>query len=63
MVGAEHIEGPHDTLYYSKDLQNPNQELQDYFNPSFEVNIQRLKNQSQNLKQPPPSTGKGGYSK
>ena len=51
MAGAEHTDEPHDTLYYSKDLQNPNQALQDYFNPSFEVNIQRLKNQTQNLKE------------
>ena len=29
MVGAEHIEEPHATLYYREDLQNPNQELQD----------------------------------
>ena len=32
MVGIEHTEDQHAVLYYSKDLQDPNQELKDKFN-------------------------------
>jgi len=68
MVGAEHIEEPHATLYYRKDLQNPNQELQDYFkqNP-FETQIQQMQNKMQNMTEvpttkssTPSSTRRGG---
>ena len=54
MVGAEHTEEPHATLYYSKDLQNLNISSTPLnFNvKELTVNTQRLKNQSQNLKAP-----------
>ena len=54
MVGAEHTEEPHATLYYSKDLQNLNISSTPLnFNvKGLTVNTQRLKNQSQNLKAP-----------
>ena len=60
MVGAEHTEEPHATLYYSKDLQNLNISSTPLnFNvKELTVNTQRLKNQSQNLKAP---EVKGGF--
>ena len=58
MVGVEHIEEPHATLYYREDLQNPNQELQDYFNPTFDSNREELKKMDNNLKAP---EVKGGF--
>ena len=69
MVGAEHIEEPHATLYYREDLQNPNQELQDYFNQNpFEIQMQQMRNQIQNMTEAPvarssspSSTGGGGF--
>ena len=46
MVGIEHTEESHSTLYYSKDLQDPNQGIKDMFtfNPSI-PSISDLKNQ------------------
>ena len=59
MVGAEHTEEPHATLYYSKDLQNLNISSTPLnFNvKELTVNTQRLKNQSQNLKAPEAKVG------
>ena len=54
MVGAEHIEEPHATLYYREDLQNPNQELQDYFNQNpFETQMQQIMDKTQNMTEAP----------
>jgi len=50
MVGAEHTEEPHATLYYSK---NPNT-----FNPTFDSNREELKKMDNNLKAP---EVKGGF--
>ena len=69
MIGAEHIEEPHATLYYRKDLQNPNQELQDYFNQNpFETQMQQIMDKAQNMTEAPAarssspsSTGGGGF--
>ena len=42
MVGAQHISGPHELLFYSKDLQNQNQEIEDFMNQNlFEIQIQQ----------------------
>ena len=68
MIGAEHIEEPHATLYYREDLQNPNQELQDYFNQNpFETQMQQIMDKAQNMTEAPvaksstpSSTGGGG---
>ena len=35
MVGPTHTEEPHANLFYSKDLQDPNQELKDKYTPDF----------------------------
>jgi hypothetical protein len=43
MVGIEHTEESHSTLYYSKDLQDPNQGIKDMF--TFNPSISDLKNQ------------------
>ena len=50
MVGAEHTEEPHATLYYSKDLNT--------FNPTFDSNRKELKEITNNLKAP---EVKGGF--
>jgi len=50
MVGAEHTEEPHATLYYSKDLNT--------FNPTFDSNRKELKQSTNNLKAP---EVKGGF--
>ena len=68
MVGPQHIEEPHATLYYREDLQNPNQELQDYFNQNpFETQMQQIMDKAQNMTEAPvaksstpSSTGGGG---
>ena len=47
MVGAEHTEEPHATLYYREDLQDPNQPIKDYLDQTlFETPTQQSTQQS-----------------
>ena len=62
MVGVEHIEEPHATLYYREDLQNPNQELQDYFNQNlFEIKVPTMKETTLAPTSQKTSTRRSGY--
>jgi len=54
MVGPEHTEEPHATLVYAENLQNPNQELQNYFNQNlYEIQLQQMKDKVRNITEAP----------
>ncbi len=50
MVGAEHTEEPHATLYYRDDLQDPNQNIKDYLDQIEIPTQQQTQQQTQQIK-------------
>ena len=64
MVGPQHTEEPHATLYYSKDLQNQNQAITNFMNQNlFEIQMQQMKNKVQKMQKAPSNQTKSSSPK